>query len=116
MRLFGSESEASTEAPGKREKVPTVNNHHMIGDDGQEAVIEAFLVAHEGHTQEVEIQRGSWSIYCHCKRCGEIHTYEVDNEARQQALGLPPWQEEDKEEALFSGVRGRGILRNWTSA
>ena len=107
MRLFGSESEASTEAPGNRGKAPIVNDHHMIEEENQEATIEAFLVAHEGHTQEVEIQRGSWSISCHCKRCGEIHTYEVDNETRQQALGLPPWQEEDKEEALFIGVRGR---------
>ena len=73
-----------------------MNNHHLIEEDAQEATIEAFYVAHEGHTQEVEVQRGTWSIYCHCKRCGEIHTYEVDNEARQQALGLPPWQEEDK--------------------
>ena len=37
----------------------------------------------------------------------QIHTYEVDNEARQQALGLPLWQEEDNEEALFTLVRGR---------
>jgi len=79
-----------------------VNNHHIREEGEQEAAIEGFLVAHEGHTQEVELQRGTWSIYCLCKRCGEIHTYEVDNEARQQALGLPPWQEEDKEEALFT--------------
>jgi hypothetical protein len=73
-----------------------VNNHHLIEEDDQEAAIEALLGAHEAHTQEVEVQRGTWSVYCRCKRCGEIHTYEVDNEARQQALGLPPWQEEDK--------------------
>ena len=84
-----------------------MNNHHLIEEDAQEAAIEAFCVAHEGHAQEVEVQRGTWSTYCLCKRCGEIHTYEVDNEARQQALGLPPWQEEDKEEALFALVRGR---------
>jgi hypothetical protein len=71
-----------------------VNNHHRIVEGEQEATIEAFLVAHEDHTPEVEIQQGTWSIYCHCKRCGEIHTYEVDNEARQQALGLPLWQED----------------------
>jgi hypothetical protein len=82
-----------------------VNNHHLIEADAQEAAIGAFLVAHEGHTQEVEVQRGTWSIYCLCKCCGEIHTYEVDNEARLQALGLPPWQE-DKEEGLFTRVRG----------
>ena len=84
-----------------------MNNHHLIEEDDQEAAIEALLGAHEAHTQEVEVQRGTWSIYCRCKRCGEIHTYEVDNEARQQALGLPPWQEKDKEEALFNLVRGR---------
>ena len=84
-----------------------VNNHYLIEEGEQEAAMEAFLVAHEGHAQEVEVQRGTWSIYCLCKRCGEIHTFEVDNEARQQALGLPPWQEEDKEEASFNLVRGR---------
>jgi putative transposase len=46
----------------------------------------------------------------------QIHTYEVDNEARQQALGLPLWQE-DREVALFTRVRGetvrKGVLREW---
>jgi hypothetical protein len=84
-----------------------MNNHHLIEEDAQEATIEAFYVAHEGHTQEVEVQRGTWSIYCHCKRCGEINTYEVDNEARQQALGLPPWQEEkDKKPCSPECVEG----------
>ena len=88
--------------------MPIVNDHHMIEEDDQESAIEAFLRVHEGHTQEVEVQRGTWSIYCRCKRCGDIHTYEVYNGARQQALGLPPWQEEDKEQALFTGaVEGR---------
>jgi hypothetical protein len=68
----------------------------MIKEGDQEAAIAAFLIAHEGHTQEVEIQRGAWTIYCRCKRCEDVHTYEVDNEARERALGLPPWQEEDK--------------------
>jgi hypothetical protein len=93
MRLFGSKREASTKAPRNTGNAPIMNNHHMIAEGEQGAAIEAFLVAHEGHTQDVEIHRGTWSIYCHCKRCGEIHTYEVDNESRQQALGLPPWQE-----------------------
>jgi hypothetical protein len=84
---------------GYRGKVPIVYNHHLIEEEDQESAIEAFLVAHEGHAQEVEVQRGTWSIYCHCKRCGEINTYEVDNEARQQALGLPPWQGEDKKKS-----------------
>jgi len=93
MRLFGSQREASTEVPRGTGKTTLVNNHHKIEEGDQEGAIEAFLVAHEGHIQEVEVQRGTWSIYCHCKRCGEVHTYEVDNEARQQALGLPLWQE-----------------------
>ena len=87
-----------------------MNNHHLIEEDNQEAAIEAFLMAHEGHAQEVEVQRGTWSIYCFCKRCGEIHTYEVDNEARQQALGLPLWQE-DRKKSSFTLMRGREILR-----
>jgi hypothetical protein len=40
-----------------------VGDHHMIEEGHQEAAIGAFLVAHEGHTQEVEVQRGAWSIY-----------------------------------------------------
>ena len=73
-----------------------MNNHYLIEEGTQEAAIEAFCVAHEGHAQEVEVQRGTWSIYCHCNPCGEIHTYEVDNEARERALGLPPWPESKK--------------------
>jgi len=72
-----------------------VNNHHMIKEGAQEAAIGAFLLAHEGHTQDVEVQRGTWSIYCHCARCEDLHTYEVDNEARERALGLSSWQEEE---------------------
>ncbi len=54
----------------------------------------AFLIAHDGHTQDVEVQRGAWTIYCRCTRCDDIRTYEVDNEARERALGLPPWPED----------------------
>ena len=88
-----------------------MNNHHMIEDGAQEAAIEAFLVAYEGHTQDVEVQRGTWSIYCRCMLCGAIHTYEVDNEARQEALRLPPWQEPDEAAA---GKGGRGMRWNTT--
>lgn len=101
MRLFGFEREASTEVAGSRRKALIVNNHHIIKEGEQEAAIGAFLVAHEGHTQDVEVQRGTWSIYCRCARCKDIHTYEVDNEARQQALGLPPWQEHGGEATEF---------------
>ena len=67
----------------------------MIEEGAQEAAIGAFLLAHEGHTQDVEIERGTWSIYCHCARCGDLHTYEVDNEARERAIGLASLQEEE---------------------
>jgi hypothetical protein len=100
MRLFGSQREASTEGPVNRGKAPVVNNHHTIEEEAQEAAIEAFLLAHESHIPEVEVQRGTWSIYCRCRRCREIHTYEVDNEARQQALGLHPWQENEKKQSV----------------
>jgi 4-hydroxy-3-methylbut-2-enyl diphosphate reductase IspH len=96
MRLFESQREASTEVPASRGKAPLVSTHHMIVESAQEATIEAFLVAHEGHISEVEAQRGTWSIYCRCARCEDIHTYEVDNEARERAIGLPPWQDEDR--------------------
>jgi hypothetical protein len=73
-----------------------MSDHHMIEEGAQEAAIGAFLIAHKGHTQEVEVQRGAWSIYCRCRRCEDIHTYEVDNEARERALGLPSWPESKK--------------------
>jgi hypothetical protein len=63
----------------------------MIKEGEQEAAIVAFLIAHDGHTQDVEVQRGAWTIYCRCTRCDDIRTYEVDNDARERALGLPPW-------------------------
>jgi hypothetical protein len=71
-----------------------LNNHHMIKEGEQEAAIGAFLIAHEGHTQDVEVQRGAWTVYCRCTRCDDVRTYEVDNEARERALGLPPWPED----------------------
>jgi hypothetical protein len=58
-----------------------VSNHLIVGAGGQEAVIGAFLVAHD-----VEVQRGPWSIYCRCASCEIVHTFEVDNEAREGAL------------------------------
>jgi hypothetical protein len=71
-----------------------VGDHRRIEEGEQEAAIAAFLMAHEGHTQDVEIQRGAWTIYCGYTRCEDVRTYEVDNEARERALGLPPWPED----------------------
>ena len=71
--------------------------HMMIEEGDQEAAVGAFLLAHEGHTRDVEVQCGAWTVYCRCKRCEDVRSYEVDNEAREQALGLPPWREEDEE-------------------
>ncbi|MDQ3913109.1 MAG: hypothetical protein M3305_15335, partial [Actinomycetota bacterium] len=61
----------------------------LIEAGDEEATIAAFLIAHEAHTQDVEVRRGAWTIYWRCKRYEDIHTYEVDNEARELALGLP---------------------------
>ena len=73
-------------------EAPIVSYHHsMIKEGQQEAAIGAFLLAHEGHTQHVEVQRGAYTVYCLCRRCDDMRTYEVDNEARERALGLPPW-------------------------
>ncbi len=73
-------------------------DHRMIGEGEQEAAIGAFLLAHEGHAQDLEVQRGAWSVYCRCARCDDVRTYEVDNgarvraldEAMERALGSPP--------------------------
>jgi hypothetical protein len=68
----------------------------MIEEGEQEAAVGAFLLAHEGHTGDVEVQIGAWTVYCRCARCADARVFEVDNEAREQALGLPPWPEDDK--------------------
>jgi hypothetical protein len=68
-----------------------MGDHRMIEEGQQEAAIGAFLTAHEGHMQEVEVQRGAWSIFCRCERCGDIKTFVVDNEAKERAIGLPSW-------------------------
>jgi hypothetical protein len=78
------------------DRVLIVGDHHMIEEGHQEAAIGAFLLAHKGHIQEVEVQRGAWSIYCRCRRCDDVHTFEVDNEARERAIGLPPWPKSKK--------------------
>jgi hypothetical protein len=85
-----------TEETRKQRQGAIVNDHHMIEEGHQEADIGAFLLAHEGHTQDVEVQLGAWTVYCRCTRCDDVRTYEVDNEAREQALGLPPWPESKK--------------------
>jgi hypothetical protein len=79
---------------GKTRKSAILGDHRKIEEGEQEAAIAAFLIAHEGHTQDVEVQRGAWTIYCRCRRCDDVSTYEVDNEARERALGLPPWPED----------------------
>jgi hypothetical protein len=73
-----------------------MGDHRLIEEGSEEAAIAAFLLAHERHTQDVEIQRGEWSIYCRCRRCEIIRSYEVDNEARERVLGLPPWPKSRK--------------------
>ena len=73
-----------------------MNDHRLIEEGHQEAAIGAFLMAHQGHTRHVEVQRGAWTLYCRCERCGDARIYEVDNEARERALGLPPWPESEK--------------------
>ena len=81
---------------GNEAEASVVSEHHMIGEGQQEVAIGAFLLAHEGHTQDVEVQRGAWTVYCRCRRCEDVRTYEVDNEARERAIGLPPWPESKK--------------------
>jgi hypothetical protein len=81
---------------GNEAEASVVSEHYMIAEGQQEVAIGAFLLAHEGHTQDVEVQRGAWTVYCRCRRCKDVRTYEVDNEARERAIGLPPWPESKK--------------------
>ena len=75
-------------------EAPLVSDHHMMIEEGQqELAIGAFLFVHDGHIQDIEVQRGAWTVYCRCRRCEDVRTYEVDNEARERAIGLPPWPE-----------------------
>ena len=85
-------------------EAPGVSDHHSMIEEGQQQLaIGAFLLVHDGHIQDVEVQRGAWTVYCRCRRCEDVRTYEVDNEARERALGLPPWPESKR--------NGRGKLR-----
>ena len=85
-------------------EAPGVSEHHMMIEEGQqELAIGAFLIVHEDHTQDIEVQRGAWTVYCRCRRCEDVRTYEVDNEARERVLGLPSWPESKRS--------GRGKLR-----
>src|SRR5215217_3224301 len=82
---------------GSGAEAPIVKDHRMIEEGQQEAAIGAFLIAHQDHTQEVEVQRGAWTVYCHCRSCEDVSTYKVDNAARERALRLPPWPESKKQ-------------------
>jgi hypothetical protein len=82
-----------------------VSNHHIVRAGEQEAAIGAFVAAHEGHTQDVEVRRGPWSIYCRCTSCGNIRTFEVDNEARERALHA------ERAEGDLSDLRLSRVLR-----
>jgi hypothetical protein len=80
-------------------RASSVNDYRMLEEGEQGAAIGAFLLAHEDHMREVEVQRGSWTVYCYCARCDDVRTYEVDNEARKRALerllGLPRREDEE---------------------
>jgi hypothetical protein len=76
---------------GSGAEPPVVNDHSLIEEGQQEAAIGAFLLAHQGHNQNVEVQRGAWTVYCRCELCEDVRVYEVNNEARERAIGLPPW-------------------------
>jgi hypothetical protein len=82
-----------------------MSNHHIVAAGEQEAAIGAFLVAHEGHTHDVEVRRGPWSIYCRCTSCENISTFEVDNEARERALHA------ERAEGDLSDLRLSRVLR-----
>jgi len=76
-----------------------VSDHHIIQEGEQEAAVGAFLLAHGDHTGDVEVQIGAWTVYCRCGRCEDARVFEVDNEAREHALGLPPWPKDNKTQA-----------------
>ncbi len=41
-----------------------MSDHRMIEEGEKEAAVGAFLLAHEGHAREVEVQIGGWTVYC----------------------------------------------------
>jgi hypothetical protein len=57
--------------------------HRLILEGEEEGAIAGFLLAHQDHMQEVEVKRGPWSVFCRCDLCGDVKTFEVDNEARR---------------------------------
>jgi len=78
-------------------EAPVVSHHHSMIEEGQQRVaIGAFLLAHQGHTRHLEVQRSAWTLYCYCEHCEDVRVYEVDNEARERAIELPPWPEDEE--------------------
>lgn len=60
--------------------------HRLIREDETNTVYEDFAAKHSRHLIAIERARGEWSLVLSCPICGDWQTFEVDNEARREAL------------------------------
>jgi hypothetical protein len=64
-----------------------VEMHRLIREDEEIEAFGAFAVKHGRHLMATHVRRGPWSLVLHCPKCHDWQTYQIDNEARREALG-----------------------------
>ena len=58
--------------------------HRRIDEGEREAVMVAFLAAHDGcPPEDVELHEGPWAVVCVCNNCFDLRTYEVADIGRE---------------------------------
>lgn len=60
--------------------------HRLIREDEKIEVFSAFAGQHGTHLRSTDISEGSWSLVMHCSVCHDWQTFQIDNEARREAL------------------------------
>lgn len=60
--------------------------HGDIKEHEVDKVYVDFATKHRGHVSRLEVAAGEWGLVLHCPRCEDWQTFEVDNEARREAL------------------------------
>lgn len=60
--------------------------HRLIREDERIEVLAAFAEQHFSHIRSIEFTEGDWSLVMHCSLCHDWQTFQIDNEARREAL------------------------------
>jgi hypothetical protein len=60
--------------------------HRLIREDEKIEAFAAFAGKHGPHLMATDIREGTWSLVMHCPKCSDWRTFQIDNEARREAL------------------------------